>query len=1275
MGKFFAKIVSFLIRKPFAFLSLLCILILFLIYGITNISVDDDIYSILPENQQFKKFNSIIKENNINKQVVFSINSNENDSDVLIDLLDSIKIALNQNSKNLIKDISITKDISEKDLLTNFYTNFPSELSNNDYSNIDKALQPDSINLKISNVNKKLSSGSIFVGSYIAKDPLGIAWSRLKMLNPSNDSSNYHLEDGLVYYKDYEKVLFFGTINFELNNNFKNHELNEILNDFKRLINQKYANLDFDFFGTFQISDANSVQIKKDTGLTLTISLLLIISLLIFYYRSIITPIFFIIPTIFGVLFGLGSVGYLQPSISVISIATSAVLLGIVLDYSFHFFTHLKHTNNVIKTVEELTFPMLVGSFTTVAAFASLLFTNSVVLQNFGLIAITTLLSSALFTLLFLPVILSLFNYKIKQESEIYFKISLPKWVVKVFIFLIVIITLFFLYKSNKSTFDSDLNNLGYHSSELIRKEKFYTGINPKVDKKIHLIVSANTFDEAVALNAKLFKEIESYRLKYSIKEVVSIAPFYKSNTSLKQGYDSWNKFWHTRKIKIKESIIHSSAKYDFSEVAFQPFYQWINATNYPADKERFNFLTKLGLSNLIHKSTEGYSLITSVVVKRDQVNSFKSFVSQDKDVFVFDISDFAEDLMNVVKDDFNFLLLISSLIVFVTLLLIYGRIELAILNFFPMVIAWVWILGFSAVFDVKFNFVNIIIATFIFGLGDDFTIFVTEGLLQKYKYNKKILSSYNVAIVLSALSTIFGIGVLYFAKHPSIHSIAIISVIGILCTLLVTLYIQPTIFNFLVQNRVNKKKAPITFFMFLYSFLLYAYFVIGCILLHGILLFLVPLPIKKNRKRNLLSYLISKMTKSTLNLGLHVKKQLINAENLDFSKPSILIVNHSSFLDILLVLQLHPKIVIMVKKWIYYSPFFGIIIRYAGYVYIKNDSTTNMKDIRVRIDEGYSLAIFPEGTRSADGEFNRFHKGAFHVARELSLDIQPVVISGVHEVNSKNDILIKSGHIVLNPLIRIHSSDPIFKERMGVITRYFSTLMKAEYTRKKHEFMNMDVLKHRILYNYIYKSPIIEWYVRIKLIFEKKNFEYYDELIGNRKMIYDVGCGYGYLSYYLHYRNPERIIKGVDYDQDKISIAENGYDKNEQLSFAQADLRSFNFNSMDVIFFNDVLHYLPNDERWRILEQVVTKLNEDGIIFVRDGVTDFENRHQKTALTEKFSTQILKFNKTTNQLSFFSLSDMISFAEKLNLTCEVIHQSKKTSNILFILKRKKHVS
>ena len=289
-----------------------------------------------------------------------------------------------------------------------------------------------------------------------------------------------------------------------------------------------------------------------------------------------------------------------------------------------------------------------------------------------------------------------------------------------------------------------------------------------------------------------------------------------------------------------------------------------------------------MGLNNLIHHSNDSWSIITSVVVKRLDVKQFKNYIhSNSNSTFVFDISDFAENLMNSVKEDFNFLLIISSLIVFLTLLLIYGRIELALLNFLPMLIAWVWILGFSAVFDIKFNFVNIIIATFIFGLGDDFTIFVTEGLLQKYKYNKTILKSYYVAIILSALSTIIGIGALYFAKHPSIHSIAVISVVGIICTLIVTLYIQPKLFNLFIQNRVDKKRVPVTCFAFLLSISLYGYFVFGCILLNLLLVTFLIIPVSKKKKRSILNYLISKMTKSTLDIGFHVKRKIIHSEKL----------------------------------------------------------------------------------------------------------------------------------------------------------------------------------------------------------------------------------------------------------------------------------------------------------------------------------------------------------------------------------------------------------
>ena len=67
----------------------------------------------------------------------------------------------------------------------------------------------------------------------------------------------------------------------------------------------------------------------------------------------------------------------------------------------------------------------------------------------------------------------------------------------------------------------------------------------------------------------------------------------------------------------------------------------------------------------------------------------------------------------------------------------------------------------------LQFNIVNIILSALIFGLGDDYSLFIMDGLLQEYKTGKKNLSSYKSSIVLSAITTLAGLGVLIFARHP----------------------------------------------------------------------------------------------------------------------------------------------------------------------------------------------------------------------------------------------------------------------------------------------------------------------------------------------------------------------------------------------------------------------------------------------------------------------------------------------------------------------------
>ena len=60
------------------------------------------------------------------------------------------------------------------------------------------------------------------------------------------------------------------------------------------------------------------------------------------------------------------------------------------------------------------------------------------------------------------------------------------------------------------------------------------------------------------------------------------------------------------------------------------------------------------------------------------------------------------------------------------------------------------------------------------------------------------------------------------------------------------------------------------------------------------------------------------------------------------------------------------------------------------------------MERMRKKVKEGYSIAIFPEGTRTYNGKMKRFHKGAFYLAEALKLDILPILLYGNNKIIAK---------------------------------------------------------------------------------------------------------------------------------------------------------------------------------------------------------------------------------------------------------------------------------
>lgn len=1266
-GQFSSNIVRFFIQKRLLFLLLLGGIIAFLILGIQRLKIEEDLYSVFPDGKEYQEFSQILQKNNLNKQIVFSLNVGE-DEEATLEQLDQIVGELEKKFTKEIGDFVVYRTVDEKTLISYLQSSAIVHLNDADYKQFTQKLSSDSIKSAIAKAAERLEgSNGFFLRSIIAKDPLGLTNSKLAQLNPMSDSSSYLIKDGLVYTKDEKKILFFATLKIDLKNTALLTEFNEKLSTHTSKVNSKLGKSTFDYFGTFQIAAENAIQVKKDTSTTTYVSLGLILILLVVYYRSFLAPFYFILPAVFGMLCGGGLVGYLDPEISAISLATSSVLLGIVLDYSFHFFTHYKHSGDLLETVREISAPMIIGSFTTVAALAALMFTDSVVLQDFGLIALCVLSGSVLFTIFFLPVIIQTLRIKIPETKRRNTSNKVSKTFVRISIAVISIITFFFLYKGFNLSFDADLNNLSFHSEELKQKEEFFTGINPAEEKKLYIIASSRSLEEAKEINAKIYSVAIENKQAFGISELVSTAPYSVPEKQLRSAKIEWENFWSTKKDSVEMLIKTIGKDHNFSTSAFQAFYSWMNNGEISSSLGS-ELSSELGLNKFKYDEDSETTFITSIVLDRSQIDSCKKAFRQIEGAYILDIADITEKMLNSVQSDFNYLLMFSSLLVFISLLVVYGRIELALFAFFPMVLGWIWILGLTNLLDLKFNFVNIVIATFIFGLGDDFSIFTTDGLIQRYKTGTDILKSYRSAIVLSGITTIIGTGALYFAKHPAIHSIALISVVGISSILLITLYLQPLIFNFFVTNRVKKGKVPVTFFNLIFSSFLFTYFFVGSILLTlFLILFILPFPAPKPKKRAFLNFLVSKLAKSTLYLGVHVKKRVLDPEKLDFSKPSVIVANHSSFLDILLVIMLHPKVIIMVKSWVYNSPVFGLFIRYAGYPFAEEGAETNIEFIKKRVEEGYSIVVFPEGTRSVDGQIKRFHKGAFYIAKELKLDIQPILLIGAHEVNPKNDILISKGQLIVLPLDRI--SSPV-DETYTQLTKRVLQLMREEFEKGRRQHANADFLESIIVKNYVLKGPILEWYVRVKWMLEKRNFEYYDHLIGERTNIYDFGCGYGYLSYYLHYREPKRVITAVDYDAEKISVALHGIKMNMNLSFLSADIRAFDFQAADVVFLNDVLHYLPKSDQDAVLEAIAEKLNENGILFIRDGIKEMESRFKKTKITEFLSTRLFKFNKVTNNLEFISEIDMATFAVKHGFTMEKIEHSKTTSNVLLILRK-----
>jgi trans-aconitate methyltransferase len=159
-----------------------------------------------------------------------------------------------------------------------------------------------------------------------------------------------------------------------------------------------------------------------------------------------------------------------------------------------------------------------------------------------------------------------------------------------------------------------------------------------------------------------------------------------------------------------------------------------------------------------------------------------------------------------------------------------------------------------------------------------------------------------------------------------------------------------------------------------------------------------------------------------------------------------------------------------------------------------------------------------------------------------------------------------------------------------------------------------------------------------------------------------------------LNFTSEQRNILGIDYDNDKIELANNCISKNDRIRFVAADAIDYNYAPADVFLLSDVLHYLPEGKQEQLLARCIECLNPGGQIIIRDADKDLQKRHLGTRYTEFFSTRS-GFNKAIHKkLYFFSGKKITEIAGRYNMDLEIIDKSKLTSTLLYVLKHRSPV-
>ena len=655
--------------------------------------------------------------------------------------------------------------------------------------------------------------GSMFP-ELIQMDPMGMRGVLAAQLEPiiNGGTGSYKTIDGHFFVPDSTVCIAFVTPRYSATNTGQGSAMFQMMNDLIGQFAVTHPDVDISYHGTPASGFYNSTQIKHDLTTTIAGALVLVLLFLLVCYHRWDTIPLLLLPVAFGTLFSLTLMYWLKGEFSLLALGIGGVVLGVALSYVLHVLTHHQYVSDPEQLLRDQVKPVLLGCITTIGSFAGLLFIQTDLLRDFGLFAAFAILGTTLFSLIWLPHLLAAaqggFPAFVERINAYPFDRKKP------LIAVIVVLTLIGVgaYVIGGTHFDADMHNLGYdhpmvkHSEDLL-SSKTYTG-----DKTKYFASQGQTMEEALEHFDALRQKLDSLQRLGLVKSYSPTNQLLVPLSRQQERIDAWHRYWTADRLATVRSLISTTApQAGLRAEAFEPFFEAATADYEPDALYDAGLIPQGFLSTLMEQSYDGTWLcFTSVRCQNDSVRSSDSdyiricdAVSNSPSLLVLDTYYYTTDTLLQMSRDFDRLQWLSMAFVLLVLWLSFRyNVKHTLLGFMPILLSWLVVLGAMNLFHQQFNLINIIISTFIFGIGVDYSIFIMHGLISDAQpivnSQLSILNYHKTAILLSAVVLLVTVGSMLLAVHPAIRSVGFSTLVGLLSAIVLSYVIQPAVYRWL---------------------------------------------------------------------------------------------------------------------------------------------------------------------------------------------------------------------------------------------------------------------------------------------------------------------------------------------------------------------------------------------------------------------------------------------------------------------------------------------